>query len=73
MSHDVRLTKPKAKTKPEPAVILRLANLPYELPPASEEGLGFAAFMAVEVDPTRDRNPSRLLSPVSFCILSTKP
>jgi hypothetical protein len=50
-----------------------LAKLPYELPPASEEGLGFAAFMAIEVDPARDRNPSRLLSVESFCILPTKP
>ena len=61
----------EAKTKSEPAVILRLAKLPYEVPPVSGEGLGFAAFMAVEADPARDRNPSRLLRPDSFCILST--
>lgn len=61
----------EAKTTLEPAVVLRLAKLPYEIPPVSGEGLGFATFMAVEVDPTRDRNPSRLRSPECFCILST--
>jgi hypothetical protein len=42
-------------------------------PPVSGEGLGFAASMAVEEDPARDRNPSMLLSPdpESSCILST--
>ena len=67
-------TKPEAKIESEPALILRLAKLLHELPPASEEGLGFAAcFMAVQVDPTRDRSPSRLQIPQAFCILPMKP
>lgn len=64
-------TKPEAKIESEPAVILRLVKLLHEQPPASEEGLGF---VAVEVDPTRDRSPcSRLQIPEAFCILPIKP